>query len=351
MIRQVYIILKGDIIIYQKHYAKGLDTTLFNSILPMIRKDAFSNFANEINAYDFFKYKISYIVDKDLDLMIIFVSGLTDNFDLIKVELLNLKNDFVNFYGEAIKNGLDLSIGEDMEPILDVVLKNLRPKISIVGFAGVGKTTITKLIKSEEIPMEHIPTISGDISTIKLGKLYLYLWDFAGQEQFSFLWNKFIKESDAVLLISDSSFENVEKSKFFKDLINEEAPHSNTAIIGNKQDLPTAINIEMIENLMGFKGYPMVAIQKTNKIKMIQIIAELLEIDPSVSTLLKPLFEKEKFIAKAEQALKTGDLDQTLKSYKRISEICIEVGDDSLASEYQEKFRNLKNIVDHSLYS
>lgn len=347
MLRQVYIILKEEII-YQKHYGKGLDDSLFENILPKIKADAFSKYGSEINYYDFFKYKISYIIDKDLKLMIIFVSGLTDNYDRIKVELSNLKKELISFYGKSLREGLDIVLGEDIEPIIDVIHKNLRPKISLVGFAGVGKTTISKLIKSEEIPMEHIPTISGNVTTIKLGKLYFYLWDFAGQEEFSYLWNEFIKESDVVLMITDSSFENVEKSKFFKDLISQEAPHSHSAIIGNKQDLTTAIDISMIENLMEVKAYPMIAIERANKIKIIRIIAELLEIDPEVSTLLKPLLDREKLISYAKEALEKGNLEETLNSYKKISELCIEVGDESLAMEYQEKYNNLSNLVDHT---
>ena len=348
MLRQIYVILKDEII-YQKHYGKGLDASLFENILPKIKTDAFSNYGSEINAYDFFKFKISYIVDKDLNLMIIFVSGLTDNYNQIKTELSNFKNELVNFYGNAIKDGVDIVLGEDMELILDEIHRNLPPKISIVGFAGVGKTTITNLIKSEKIPMEHIPTITGDVATIKLGKLHFLLWDFAGQEQFSHLWNKFIRKSDAVLLITDSSFDNVEKSKFFKDLISQEAPLSSSAIIGNKQDLTTAIDIGMIENLMEVKAYPMIAIEKANKIKIIRIIADLLEIDPEVSPLLKPLFDRENLISYAKEALDTDNLEEALNSYKKINELCIEVGDETMALEYQEKFTNLNNLIEHSV--
>ena len=341
---QVYIVLKDDIL-FQRDYAKGLDASLFSSILPKIKQDTFSKFGGEMGEYDFYRYKLSFIVDKDYDLMIIFVSGLTDNFDRIKVELHNLKKEFIDSYRPALKKGLDILISEDIEPILDKIHMNLSPKISIIGYAGVGKTTITKLIKEEEIPMEHIPTINGNHAVVKLGKLYLSVWDFAGQEQFSFLWKKFIAESDAVLLITDSSFENMEKSRYFIDLINEVVPYSHSAVIGNKQDLPTSIDIESIERVMGLKAYPMIATDRENKVKMIRIIAELLEIDPDVSPLLRPLIEKEELILKVENALESNNIEQALSYYKKIHELCIEIGDNSLAAEYQEKTENLKNMI------
>jgi len=348
MLCQAYIIFKDDII-YQRNFGKGLDNSLFLIILPKIKKDVFSEFGSEIGSYDFFRYRISYLIDKDYNLMFIFVSGLTDNFDNLKVQLDDLKKVFLDFYRNSLKKGLGTSIDEDLNPILDQIHRNLAPKISLVGFAGVGKSTITKLIKSEELPTEHVPTISGVISTIKLGKLYLSLWDFAGQEQFNYLWNRFIRESDAVLLITDSSFENVEKSKFFIDLINEEVPYSHSAIIGNKQDLATSIKIETIERLTGLKSFPMVAINPDNKVKMIRIIANLLEIDPEVSPLMQPFFEKEKLIVEVQKSLDSGNLDETISYYKKISELCIELGDGALSEEYQEKAINLQNLKNQQM--
>lgn len=83
----------------------------------------------------------------------------------------------------------------------------------------------------DEIPLQHVPTITGEIATIKIGKLFFRLFDFAGQEQFKFLWKGFIKESDAVLVVTDSTIKNVEKSKFFLELINKEVPHARAALL------------------------------------------------------------------------------------------------------------------------
>ncbi|MFX1490541.1 MAG: ADP-ribosylation factor-like protein, partial [Promethearchaeota archaeon] len=178
-----------------------------------------------------------------------------------------------------------------MNIILDELHAHLKPKIALVGFAGVGKTTIKKLIKLDEIPLQHVPTITGEIATIKIGRLFFKLFDFAGQEQFKFLWKSFIKESDAVLIVTDSTVDNVEESKFFIDLKSKEVPYARAAIIGNKQDLSNALSINKIETITGIRTYPMIANRKENRNKMIRIIADVLDMSTADSPLLKELFE------------------------------------------------------------
>ncbi|MFX1288277.1 MAG: ADP-ribosylation factor-like protein, partial [Promethearchaeota archaeon] len=247
--------------------------------------DAFAKGGNKVEYHDYYKYRISYITEKEQELIFLFVTGLTDNFENIKKELIKCKKEFLNLFEDILHHKFDAKTFEIFDPIIDSTHRNLRPKISLVGFSGVGKTTITRLIKAEEIPVEHIPTITGDIATIKIGKLHFHLWDFAGQEQFSYLWNNFIKGSDAVLLITDSTLVNVEKSKFFLELIKEQAPQAHTSVIGNKQDLPDAMKPEQIEKILGLKVYSMVAKDQGNRDKMITIIADILEMSAEVSPL------------------------------------------------------------------
>ncbi len=279
-----------------------------------------------------------------------FVSSLTDAFDRIKMELTKLKKEFLNFFKDVIftSNSFDSSIIEVLNPTIDNVHKNLRPKIPLIGFSGVGKTTITRLIRAEEIPTEHVPTITGEISTIKIGKLHFHLWDFAGQEQFSFLWNNFIKGSDAVLLITDSTIENVEKSKFFIELIKDQAPYAQAAIIANKQDLPGAIKPEKVESILGLKTYSMVAKEANNRDKMIQIIADILEMNSEISPLLKPLFERDQMMFEAQKSLECGELAKAATYFKKIGDLCLVLGDDSLSKDFLEKSEKLKTILKNS---
>ncbi|MCK4779410.1 MAG: hypothetical protein KAT57_04445, partial [Candidatus Lokiarchaeota archaeon] len=103
MLRQIYIIL-NDNIIYQRNYAKGLDDSLFSNVYLNIKKSAFSKFAEETASYEFFTYKLSYIVEKSLNLIVLFVTGLGDDFKNIKPQLENFKREFLDFYGDNIKN-------------------------------------------------------------------------------------------------------------------------------------------------------------------------------------------------------------------------------------------------------
>jgi len=343
MLRQVYI-LKDEKIIYNKNFGKGIYEEDFNKLYQEIIEVSTKGIGIELNSYDYIKYKLVFALEEDLKLTFMFITDINDELSRTKRELANLQSEFLDTFGDALDN-LDTSLMELLDPIIDSIHRNLKTKISLVGFSGVGKTTTTKLICATEIPSLHIPTITGKISTIKIGKLYFHLWDFAGQEQFSYLWNEFILGSDAVLIITDSTLENVEKSKFFIELVKEHAPHAHTAIIGNKQDLTDALNVQKIEEILGLKTYSMVAIESDNREKMIQIIADILEVSTDASPLLKPLFERDQLIHQAKLSLENGDIAQTAEYFEKISDLCLELGDDNLYKEFHEKANKLKGYL------
>lgn len=344
MLRQVFIIL-NDKLVYSRSYAKGLELSLFTDVYQKVKKVALSKFGSDTGIYEFFEYKLAYIVSEDSNLVCIFVSGLGDDFKDIEPQLKKFQKEFLNFYGDSLNEDNFEIIGEVLDPIVDSVHRNLKPKISIVGFSGVGKTTTTRLIKSEEIPMQHIPTITGEVATIKIGKLSFFLWDFAGQDEFNFLWEKFIRGSDAVLLMTDSTLENLEKSRFFLELVNKAVPYARFAIIANKQDLPNAMNTGDIERLMGNKTYGFVAIETENRPKMIRIIADLLDMDTKVSPLLKPLLERDNLLDDVQKALENGEFESAVGIFEKISNLCLELGDDSLAIDFQNKSEKINSML------
>ncbi len=302
MLRQVFIIQKDDII-YQRIYGKALSTDEIKDLRFKIKLDAKKKIGDKVGYFDYYKHRVVYDVDFELDLIFMFITGLMDDFfRLSQIELFNFKVEFQKIIIDLDKNQLiDKETLKELDPIIDALHKNISPKISVIGFSGVGKTTIKNLIKKGEISLRHIPTISGDIATIKIGRLEFSLFDFAGQEQFKYLWKGFIKGSNAVLIVTNSTPENVEKSSFFLQLVEDEAPYALTAIIGNKQDLENAMSVESIENILGVKTYPMVANRPENRGKMIKIIAEIMDLDIKTLDLLEFIPEEELQIEESSQ--------------------------------------------------
>jgi len=340
MLRQVYILKEGDII-YQRDFGKALTSENFQSILQEIETQVSRGLLDDFGSTNFFKQKIIYTTDSELGLIFIFIIGFNDNVETVKKELKKLKTEFLVSFGDILDN-LDYSLLEIFDPLIVSIHKKIKTKISLVGFSGVGKTTITRLISAEEIPDTHIPTITGKVSTIKIGKLVFHLWDFAGQEQFSYLWSDFIFGSDAVLLISDSSLENVEKSRYFVELIRDQTPNAYSAAIANKQDRDEALSVEKIEEILGIKVYGMIAIEANNRDKMIQIIADILGMSTEVSPLLKPIFERDKLIKLAKTSLENGDIAESVEYLEKIADLCLSLGDDALYKEYCQKAEKFK---------
>ena len=105
------------------------------------------------------------------------------------------------------------------------------------------------------------------------------------------------------------------------------------------------MKVEDIERLMGQKTYSMVAIDQNNRSKMIRIIADLLDMDAGVSPLLQPIFERDVLMDKVQEALQQGEFENVIAIFEKISSLCLELGDDSLALEFQMKSKRIQNML------
>jgi hypothetical protein len=129
------------------------------------------------------------------------------------------------------------------------------------------------------------------------------------------------------------------------ELIKEQAPNAHTAVIGNKQDLEESMKPEQIEKILGLKTYSMIAKNSDNRDKMIQIVADVLEMSAEVSPLLKPLLKRDTFIEEATQALQNAEFEKSANLFEKISDLCIELGDDSLGREFYEKAQKILSML------
>lgn len=147
-------------------------------------------------------------------------------------------------------------------------------KVAILGFAGVGKTTTLHLLRGETLPLVHDPTIGVSIKKLpeEVENANIVLWDLAGQSRFSILWAKMIANAQVVIIVTDSTLENVLRSKKLVSLVKEEVPDAKVIGIANKQDLPTALTPERVGQILGLPTYELVAIDISYRDRLISII-------------------------------------------------------------------------------
>ena len=152
MLRQVIVIKKDDII-YERLYANALKKGEIEDLRFKIKKDAIREKENKVGFFDYYKYRVSYIVDLELDLIFIFIAGLMDDFfSLIKPEMDNFRDEFLEvFEADLNKNKFDSEKLEIINSYIDSMHKNIKPKFSVVGYSGVGKPTTKNLAIKDKL--------------------------------------------------------------------------------------------------------------------------------------------------------------------------------------------------------
>ncbi|UYP45668.1 hypothetical protein NEF87_001953 [Candidatus Lokiarchaeum ossiferum] len=144
-------------------------------------------------------------------------------------------------------------------------------KTCLIGESGVGKSTLSKMLRQQSVTDPRKPTIGVNIEKIPTKEGNMCLWDLAGQRRFRLMWNEFMRGSELTIVVTDSSTKNV---MLTKDLIERHLNNSAAKIIAiaNKQDLENRMNPGEIEAALGIPTFGMVGIQSENSEKLQQII-------------------------------------------------------------------------------
>lgn len=144
-------------------------------------------------------------------------------------------------------------------------------KTVLVGESGVGKSTLTKLLKNENSPTERKPTIGVNIEKVPTSLGNMCVWDLAGQRRFQFMWDEFMRGSKLTIVVTDSSSQNV---MLTKDLIERHLNNNAAKVIAiaNKQDLQNRMDPGSIEAALGVPTYGMIGTVQDNESKLRQII-------------------------------------------------------------------------------
>jgi small GTP-binding protein len=152
-------------------------------------------------------------------------------------------------------------------------------KISIIGSPAVGKSTLTKLIRGQQISGKYNPTMGFNLKSTKIDKVKFKLWDFGGQKQF--LKNqltKYVHGSDILFIVTDSTPKNVLTTRELLDHSRELVEDSCEIVaIANKQDLEGHMAPNRVEDVLQIDTFPMVAIDQANREQMVDLISKLMK--------------------------------------------------------------------------
>lgn len=139
-----------------------------------------------------------------------------------------------------------------------------------------GKTSIVTMLSDNKVVENYQQTIGLNFGFLSVGNYEVSLFDIAGQDRFQFLWRGLTRGSKVIFIVTDSTCENILKTK---EIVQKYAnvPGTIFKIIANKQDLPSALNPREVESFLGLETYGMVAIDIKRKPLMCKILKQAIE--------------------------------------------------------------------------
>ena len=260
MIQYINILTReGKSLLFRNYGSSDVDRELLEGFLS-----GFSDFKKEGNQSDIkstttneFKYHYT-IID---NFIIVVCTDLEDDEATINSKITTIRVKFTEKFGELLSSGQwtgNRSIFTGFQREIDHIILGAI-KVSLIGMGGCGKNDLIRLICGKDIDLEYIPTINVDITTFNGTEIgvnrSIVLWDFAGQSNLRALWPSLLDNTDIALLVLDSTYENVSRSKdILRDILDK--IHKDILIIGiaNKQDMPNRLTPQFCERILAETG-------------------------------------------------------------------------------------------------
>eukprot|EP01129_Flabellula_baltica_P015263 TRINITY_DN7629_c0_g1_i1.p1 TRINITY_DN7629_c0_g1~~TRINITY_DN7629_c0_g1_i1.p1 ORF type:complete len:194 (-),score=56.64 TRINITY_DN7629_c0_g1_i1:39-536(-) len=126
-------------------------------------------------------------------------------------------------------------------------------ELTIVGLQNAGKTTLVNQIATGEYTEDTISTIGFNMKKITRGNVVIKLWDIGGQPRFRSMWERYCSGVGAIVYVVDSADREaiLEAKQELGELLDKNRLRGiPLLVLGNKSDLPEAIDFEELIEIM-----------------------------------------------------------------------------------------------------
>lgn len=144
------------------------------------------------------------------------------------------------------------------------------PRLVILGLDSAGKSTVLYRLKYNQY-MDNVPTVGFNLERIRSpagrskGTVF-QVWDIGGQDKTRSLWKSYSRSADGVIFVVDSADEErLEEARMelhrFANL--RESLAIPIMVLANKQDLPSALTADQVEERLNLNKLPQSTISET----------------------------------------------------------------------------------------
>jgi len=267
------------------------------------------------------------------DLYFLVVTDLVDSLKYIEDLIEKTIAKFQELFTDPLKSKEASSEKDEFSSFLDQIQKALHSKISIIGPAYSGKTTLYNLLKGDE---EKIIMDFATSKTIKIEGLSFEFWNFRLKDNFSNLWLKFIRGSDLVILVFNLANYNLKIMNHFMSMQKIESNFAKLLIIGNKRELVDLEDVRRIKNELNYNDFKEISLNSHDaKTQIQQFIKETL----SLKEELPPDFED--IVKEANGLVSLGNYLQALAKYRNLVKLCTAYQDFEHIKLFEQKVLDL----------